>query len=93
MMLLHSLTSIAFLDLENHKVDTKYVFLAHRWRVMDIQMSNLLNIGHHLVFCSSNFKSDDVIEFCDPENHKVDSTIKSLSLIELAIRIRIPISH
>ena len=42
-------------------------------------MSNFHHIDRHLVFCSSNFKSDDIIEFRDLENHNVDTNIGSLA--------------
>ena len=49
---------------------------------MDIQMSNFYDVGRRLVSCSSNVKSDDIVEFLDFENHKVDTNNRSLALIE-----------
>ena len=52
-------------------------------------MSNLQHINDYLVLCSSNFKSDEVIEFLDLENHKVDTNIRYLPPIKHEIAIRI----
>ena len=48
-------------------------------------MSNFRHIDRHRVFCSSNFKSDDIIEFVYLENHKVDTNIEFLAVIELEL--------
>ena len=52
---------------------------------MVIRMSNFRHIGHHLVFWSPDVKSDDIIEFLDLGNHKVDTNIGSLAVIELEL--------
>ena len=48
-------------------------------------MSNFRHIVGHLVFWSSNVKSDDVTGLLDLENHKVDTSIGSLPVIELEL--------
>ena len=52
---------------------------------MVIQMSNFRHIGCHLVFWLPKVKYDDLIGFLDSKNHKFDTNIRFLALIELEI--------
>ena len=49
-------------------------------------MSNFRHIGRHLVSRSPNVKYADITEFLDLKNHKNDTNIRSLAVIELEIQ-------
>ena len=80
---------MALLAPKDHKVPLTCISNSHRRRVMDIKMLNFRHIDRHLVFCSSNSKSEDIIAFLDLENHKVDTNIGSLAVTIRDITISI----